>query len=529
MSCRYRVVLAVLVSLCLLGGALAQTPMRDKSLGDIARDLRDKKRPDVQVTASDAKDLFAALDEVLSFASTDTGFLRRASVKRQLVGRDEVDREFADAAADKAEQQRLLQSEVVLKKFGLLPADFNLQQYLVKELAKEIGGYYNSKTKTMYLVNWMPLDQQRPIMAHELTHALQDQNYGLLRFMKAGPDGKEKENIAKLSVNAADNSDFVTVRRAVVEGQAMLVYMDYTNKNSGMLVSESPLALSAMLSGLRDYDLPVVFHDTPRVIEETQFFPYREGLAFEAEVLQKSGREAAFGGVFARPPRSTHEVLTPEAYLKEARLPVVTIPDLRPILQDAYQPYDSGTMGELDVRIMAREFGRENDIFTVAAKWHGGAYVVAKRTAGDASAKPTTADLALLYVSRWTTLEAAKRFAQIYQQALAKRVKVTQAESTGADCPAGANCRQPLWASRLTTDEGPAFLEIWPGNTLLIAQSFDDKTVTQLRQAVLFSKPSTARRRVPARELSLSLYASRTFVALQEMVARRIVETLAAR
>ncbi len=525
MSCCYRVVLAVFVCLCLLAGAFAQTPMREnRSLGDIARDLREKKRPEVQVTASDAKELFAAMDEVLSFASGDTGYARRASVKRQLVGRDQVDHEFSEAIADKAEQQRLLQSEVVLKKFGLLPADFNLQQYLVKEFVKDIGGYYNSKDKTMYLVNWMPLDQQRPIMAHELTHALQDQNYGLLRFLKASAAGHE--NVARLAVTAADNSDFVTVRRAVVEGQAMLVYMDYLGKSTGLILSDSPLALGAMLNGLRSYDLPVVLHDTPRVIEETQFFPYREGLAFEAEVLQKRGREAAFGGVFAHPPRSTHEVLTPDAYLNQGHAPVVLIPDLRPVLQDAYQPYDSGTMGELDVRIMAREFGRENDIFSVAAKWDGGAYVVVKRASNNAAAKPTTADLALLYVSRWKTFDAAKRFAQIYQQALSKRLRVAPAEAPSSNCRTGESCKQPLWASRILTEEGPAVLEIWPGNTLLITQSFDDQTVVKLRQTVLF--PASARRPAPRRELGLSLYESRSFVALQEKIARRIVEAVAA-
>ncbi len=525
MSCCHRVSLFALLFVALASGVDAQTPIArgdDRSLGDIARNIRDKKRPDVQVTSSDAKDLFAALDDVMAFASKDTGYARRGSVKRQLVGREQVDREFAEAIADKAEQQRLLQSEVVLKKFGLLPADFNLQQYLTKEFGKEIGGYYNSKDKTMYLVNWMPLNEQRPIMAHELTHALQDQNYGLLRFMKATPAAQE--NLAKLSVSAADNSDFVTVRRAVVEGQAMLVYTDYLGKGSGIIVTESPLALGAMVTGLRAYDAPVVFHDTPRVIEESQFFPYRDGLAFEAEVLQKRGREAAFAGVFARPPRNTHEVLSPDDYLANAKHPVVAIPDLAAVLKDAYVPYDSGTMGELDVRIMAREFGRENDIFSVGAKWNGGAYVVVKRAAKDAPAKPTTADLALLYVSKWETFEAAKRFAQIYQQALAKRLKVTPVDMVAWDCPAGRACKEPLWFSRVTTDEGPAFLEIWPDNTLLITQSFDESTVARLRQAVLF--PRGPRRAAPKRELSLSLYESRIFVALQEKIAQRILDAL---
>ena len=72
--------------------------------------------------------------------------------------------------------QRLRRSELVLKKFGLLPRDFNLETFLVALLREEVAGYYDPKTKTVNLLDWVPIEEQEPVMAHELTHALQDQD-----------------------------------------------------------------------------------------------------------------------------------------------------------------------------------------------------------------------------------------------------------------------------------------------------------------------------------------------------------------
>ncbi len=49
-------------------------------------------------------------------------------------------------------------------------------------MGQHLAGYYDLRDKTMYLLNWVPLELQRPVMAHELTHALQDQNYDLSRL-----------------------------------------------------------------------------------------------------------------------------------------------------------------------------------------------------------------------------------------------------------------------------------------------------------------------------------------------------------
>ena len=101
-------------------------------------------------------------------------------------------------------------------------------------------------------------------------------------------------------------------------------------------------------------------------------------------------------------------------------------------------------IGELDVRIMAKQFGRDNDAYSVAPNWNGGAYLAVRKPSAankkDSELKPE--DLAMMYVSRWKTAAAAERFAELYKSAIVRRsklvdqaaAKVTTCNGRTADC-----------------------------------------------------------------------------------------------
>src|SRR4029453_15032217 len=82
--------------------------------------------------------------------------------------------------------KRLRRSKLVLKKFGLLPRDFDLQTFLVALLREQVAGYYDPQTKTVKLLDWIDPEQQKPVLVHEPPHALEDQSFGLEKYMKAG-------------------------------------------------------------------------------------------------------------------------------------------------------------------------------------------------------------------------------------------------------------------------------------------------------------------------------------------------------
>jgi hypothetical protein len=94
--------------------------------------------------------------------------------------------------------KRMQRSELVLKKFGLLPRDFDFEKLLVALLREQVAGYYDPKTKTVNLLDWVPMEEQEPVMAHELTHALQDQAIGLEQVDEEGREGSGR-NAGKIA------------------------------------------------------------------------------------------------------------------------------------------------------------------------------------------------------------------------------------------------------------------------------------------------------------------------------------------
>src|ERR1039458_8794344 len=143
------------------------------------------EKPEVKITPREAEQLFHSVDEILAFDSKQTGLPIKKQVKRRLTSRDEVEGYLTKHMKDE-DVKRLQRSELVLKKFGLLPRDFDLEKLLVSLLREQVAGYYDPKTKTVNLLDWVPMEEQEPVMAHELTHALQDQAVGLDKCMKRG-------------------------------------------------------------------------------------------------------------------------------------------------------------------------------------------------------------------------------------------------------------------------------------------------------------------------------------------------------
>src|SRR5277367_4907010 len=150
------------------------------------KDQKPADAPEQKISPKEAEELFRDVDQIFRFASKDSGLPIKKEVKRRLTSRDEVVKYLEKNMAEDKDAQRLRRSELVLKKFGLLPLDFDLQTFLVALLREQVAGYYDVKTKTVNLLDWIDIDQQRPVLAHELTHALQDQSIGLQRWMKVG-------------------------------------------------------------------------------------------------------------------------------------------------------------------------------------------------------------------------------------------------------------------------------------------------------------------------------------------------------
>ena len=427
--------------------------------------------PEHRITRAEADELLRSIDAIVQFDSRDTGLRLHHNIKRKFTSRDEVARFVSDRFSEDEQAQRLKRSEVVLKRFGLIPRNFHLEPFMLELLKEQVAGYYNSKDKTVYLLDWVEPESQKPVMAHELTHALQDQNFGIEKWMGKNPKAGSKMQ------TEIQSDEQMAAREAVVEGQAMIAMLDYMLAPAGQSVLTAPLLVQAMEAGMMDGDNSPVFTRAPLYLKEVLVFPYTYGTEFVRELLARGGKERAFAGVFKNPPLDTRQIMEPKTYLAGERTPPLELPNLEQLLGAAWEKYDVGSIGEFDVKVMAEQYGvPSEDAKLVASNWRGGYYYAAKKK-GVSDTKPE--NIALIYVSRWASPEAATNFGEIFGAAIQKRYRVeagrgerqeikTRPDVDANSASAGAGLRD-AWR----TDDGLISVET-RGAILLITEGFDD-------------------------------------------------------
>jgi len=277
------------------GGAVAasqdQASQPQNSQGQNPAGEGARATPESTVSPKEAKELFRQVDEILQFASQDTDLPIKHKVKRRLTKRDEVQSYIEKSMKDDKDAKRLERSSAVLKKFGLLPRNFDLGTFLVAMLREQVAGYYDVKTKTVNLLNWVDAEQQKPVLAHELTHALQDQSFGIEKWVKGSTQDADNKKDDP-SPSDIENDEETSARQAVIEGQAMVVLIDYSLVPTGKTLLEAPQIVDALKQGMLvgSSDSPT-FRDAPIFLKEELTFPYRYGLDFTGALLKAGGKE----------------------------------------------------------------------------------------------------------------------------------------------------------------------------------------------------------------------------------------------
>src|SRR5208337_1968919 len=439
--------------------------------------VQDQPQPETRITKAQAKELFRSVDEILRFASQDTGLPIKRQVKRNLITRESMEKYVNKRMRDDRDAARLEQSRLVLEKFGLLPPGYDLHVEFLRLLAEQVAAYYDPKTKSVNLLDWVPPDTQKPVLAHELTHALQDQKVGLEKWELAG---------AKDDKPLPDQQEYVVeekqaARQCVTEGQAMVVLLNYSLAPMGKDVVTAPDIVDAMRAGMTDNKDSPVFAAAPMFLRESLTMPYTWGTDFVRAVLTQKGKEAAYGGMLENPPVDTRQIMQPETYLLNQVVAPPIIPDLDKLIAPAYERFDFGGMGEFDVYLLAKQYGGDDAPKNHYPHWRGGYYFAAH-------AKGAPKDqIAMLYFSRWDSPESARAFAKLYADYVPKRYKHVE---WVAACPAGPNgCSH----AEAMTEQGKVFIE-FQANDLLILEGYDDGVIEKARDVVLngMSLPAAA-------------------------------------
>jgi hypothetical protein len=311
---------------------------------------------------------------------------------------------------DVAKPGEIRAEELTLKKFGLVPQDFDLAKNTVDLLTEQAAAFYDYDRKKLFITETTPSDTQEPVLAHELSHALADQTYNLGKFIRQG----------------RQSDDGSTARLAVMEGQATWLMAEYLARKNGQSLKDSP-SLVEMMSNPSDAggQFPV-YENAPLYLRQTLVFPYTKGMLFQNAVFQRDG-QSSFAEVFLKPPLSTQQILHPEKYFEGVKPANPDLPDRR--LPHGYKGLVSGSLGELEHQILLEQFSGKKTADEIAPHWRGSNF--------ELSENQKAGRVVLLYSVEWDSDRIAERYFAAYKAALAKKWKTLTVTSETADAVDG--------------------------------------------------------------------------------------------
>src|ERR1700682_4422275 len=234
-------------------------------------------------TSSRNAALVAATAEVLKETSEIRQLPILRPVQSSTQSRAEIERMLIKNLDEETSPAQIHATEVTLKKLGLVPADFQYRALMLRLLTEQVAGYYDPKVQQFHLADWIDLDGQKPVMAHELTHALQDQHFNLRRF-EHWPRG---------------DSDAELAAHALIEGDATLAMTLYMAKN--------PLVALAFSLSLTTGGATEQFNQVHGAMRESLIFPYLQGMEWTTQ-LYKRGGWTMVSNAFTRLPLSSEQI-----------------------------------------------------------------------------------------------------------------------------------------------------------------------------------------------------------------------------
>lgn len=423
MSKQINVPLALFVLICLCAGTLT---------------VRTHAQAGAAQTAQNAA-IISTTDAVLK----ETSELRELSIMRPVKSgaqsRAEIEKSIIKNLDNETTPAEMHATEALLHVFGLAPNDFEYRPFLIKLLTEQVAGYYDPKAQQFYLADWIDLEGQKPVMAHELTHALQDQHFNLKRF----------ENWPK------GDSDAELAAHALIEGDAMLAMTLYMAKH--------PLVALAFTRSLRSQENATEqLKRAPRALRESLLFPYETGSTWATAVYQRGGWDLV-SKAFTKLPLSTEQVMHPDKYFTYEAPLKLTVPELKLQLGPTWKRIDSDVNGEWGCYLLLDEYLNDSAAAKkAAAGWAGDEFALYQ------GAKPT--DLFVAQLTAWDTPLDAREFFDAYLKRTWKRYPDAQGTETTSTTERGERHEWETATSR-------GVLEL-RGSRVLILEGIPEKANT---------------------------------------------------
>jgi hypothetical protein len=451
MSKQIRLTMAALVTIVLFFAGLFQPPASSS-----------QQSPQATTTSARNAALIAATSDVLKETSEIRQLAILRPVQSSTQSRTEIERMLIKNLDEETTPAQMHAAEVTLKRLGLAPPDFQYRALMLRVLTEQVAGYYDPKTGEFHLADWIDLDGQRPVMAHELTHALQDQHFNLRRF-DHWPKG---------------DSDAELAAHALIEGDATLAMALY--------VANNPLRALAFLKSLGATGMASPELDkAPRALRETLLFTYQEGMNWTRNLYKQGGWERV-SKAFTELPQSTEQIMHPEKYYAHEAPVKVRLPDITGLLNDSarvamrsvppasaggsssqvgWRKLDYDVEGEWGFYLILNEFLKSPaESRRAAAGWGGDRFAVYEGPKGE---------VLFASLSTWDTENDAREFFDAY----AKRTELRYPAATQLN-PADPQRRNSEFETRkrksFQTSAGQVMIE-QRGNRVAVVEGLPDR------------------------------------------------------
>ncbi len=306
-------------------------------------------------------DFYAAADEVLQAMSKILALPVKSPLQKSIRTKAQIREYLVDEQNKEESPEKRYADRRTLEAFGLIPKDFPLDSFLLDLLTDQVAGLYDPQKKEFFIADWISPGDQKPVMAHELTHALDDQYFHLDKWQKA----------------VRSNDDASLARDAVIEGSAIAAMMDYTLADLHTTVRELPDIAPFIESSVADQmDKDPNLAKAPPFIRDELLFPYLEGAEFTQKVLKANGSWADFQKVFKNPPASTQQILHPDLYFQNVKPQPVDLPHLKSAIPRGYVQLDENVVGEFALGEVLKQFLGPGDAEKFAPMWRGDRYAL---------------------------------------------------------------------------------------------------------------------------------------------------------
>jgi hypothetical protein len=391
---RFSAAAAVLIVLGFRAGAMAHQATRAPNTGT-------QPGASPAATSPQSKEEFiAAANEVLEQMSQILSLPIREPLKKSLRSKQEIrDYLIREENEDKTDAERYADDKA-LEAFGLIPKGFPLDSFMLDVLTDQVAGLYDPKGKEFYIADWIGVDEQKPVMAHELTHALEDQSFNVDPWIKA----------------ARPNDDAELARDSVSEGSAMAAMVDYTLRQEKMSVRDLPDVTTLIRSGaVAEMDKDPKLSKAPIFIRDELLFPYLAGTSFTQQFLKAHSGWSDLKLLFQAPPVSTQQIMQPKLYLTGVKPVTVRLPDWKTVAPADWKLLEENVMGEFGLDEVLKQFLGEDRAEGLSPAWAGDRYAVFEN--------PKTRETSLVFRLVLDSPEDAARFCGQYSEALELKYK----------------------------------------------------------------------------------------------------------